>query len=190
MLGILKRNFKHTDKDTFVNLYKTIVRSHLDYAISVWAPHSKKLIDDLERVQRRATKLVRHCKDLCYQDRLKYLQLPTLAYRRARGDMIEVYKILTNKYDEEVNLKLGLSKNTSTRGNSLKLDTVRTKYDKRKYFFAIRVVSVWNSLPNSVVQAQSTNAFKRELDKHWQHEELLYNYEAKLSGTGVRGLDI
>ena len=79
----------------------------------------KKLIDDLERVQRRVTKLVRHCKDLCYQDRLKYLQLPTLAYRRARGDMIEVYKILTNKYDEEVNLKLGLSKNTSTRGNSL-----------------------------------------------------------------------
>ena len=61
---------------------------------------------------------------------------------------------------------------------------------KRKYFFAIRVVSVWNSLPNSVVQAQSTNAFKRELDRHWQHEELLYNYEAKLSGTGVRGLDI
>ena len=132
MLGILKRNFKHTDKDTFVNLYKTIVRSHLDYAISVWAPHSKKLIDDLERVQRRATKLVRHCKDLCYQDRLKYLQLPTLAYRRARGDMIEVYKILTNKYDEEVNLKLGLSKNTSTRGNSLKLCTVRTRYDKSK----------------------------------------------------------
>ena len=42
MLGILKRNFKHTDKDTFVNLYKTIVRSHLDYAISVWAPHIKK----------------------------------------------------------------------------------------------------------------------------------------------------
>ena len=42
MLGILKRNFKHTDKDTFVNLYKTIVRSHLDYAISVWAPHVVK----------------------------------------------------------------------------------------------------------------------------------------------------
>ena len=77
MLGIINGNFKHTDKDTFVSLYKTIVRSHLDYAISVWAPHSKKLIDDLERVQRRATKLVRHCKDLCYQDRLKYLQLPT-----------------------------------------------------------------------------------------------------------------
>ena len=78
--------------------------------------------------------------------------------------MIEVYKILTNKYDEEINLKLGLSKNTSTRGNSLKLDTVRTKYDKRKYFFAIRVVSVWNSLPNSVVQAQSTTSKENLID--------------------------
>ena len=190
MLGIINRNFKHTDKDTFVNLYKTIVRSHLDYAISVWAPHSQKLIDDLERVQRRATKLVKQCKDLCYQERLKYLQLPTLAYRRVRGDMIEVYKILTNKYDDEVNLNLGLSKNTCTRGNSLKLSTVRTKYDKRKYFFTIRVVSVWNSLPDSVVTAQSINAFKREIDKHWQHEDLLYNYRAKLSGTGVRGLEL
>ena len=88
-------------------------------------------------MQRRATKLVKQCKDLCYQERLKYLQLPTLAYRRVRGDMIEVYKILTNKYDDEVNLNIGLSKNTCTRGNSLKLSTVRTKYDKRKYFFTI-----------------------------------------------------
>ena len=70
--------------------------------------------------------------------------------------MIEVFKILTNKYDEEVNLKLGLSKNTGTRGNALKLGTVRTKYDRRKYFFAIRVVSVWNSLPDSVIQVSST----------------------------------
>ena len=128
--------------------------------------------------------------NLCYQERLKYLQLPTLAYRRVRGDMIEVYKILTNKYDDEVNRNLGLSKNTCTRGNSLKLSTVRTKYDKRKYFFTIRVVSVWNSLPDSVITAQSINAFKREIDKHWQHEDLLYNYRAKLSGTGVRGLEL
>ena len=104
--------------------------------------------------------------------------------------MIEVYKILTNKYDDEVNLNIGLSKNTCTRGNSLKLSTVRTKYDKTKQFFTIRVASVWNSLPDSVVTAQSINAFKREIDKHWQHEDLLYNYRAKLSGTGVRGLEL
>ena len=62
MLGIIKRNFKHMDNDTLVRLYKSMVRSHLDYAVSVWAPYNKKLIDDIERVQRVATKLIRQCK--------------------------------------------------------------------------------------------------------------------------------
>ena len=57
------------------------------------------LIKDLEKVQMRATKLVITIKNLTYKDRLKRLKLPTLKYRRIRGDMIEAYKILTNKYD-------------------------------------------------------------------------------------------
>jgi hypothetical protein len=51
MLGILKRNFRHMDSNIFVILYKTMVRSHLEYANSVWAPHTTKLVDDIERVQ-------------------------------------------------------------------------------------------------------------------------------------------
>jgi len=47
----------------------------------------------------RATKLVISIKNLTYKDRLKRLKLPTHKYRCIRGDMIEVYKILTNKYD-------------------------------------------------------------------------------------------
>ena len=56
-------------------------------------------IEELEKVQRRATKLLRECKNLPYVERLKYLDLPTLGFRRCRGDMIETYKLLTNKYD-------------------------------------------------------------------------------------------
>jgi len=55
--------------------------------------------DDLEKVQKRATKILRHCRRLNYRQCLKFLSLPTLAFRRNRGDMIEVYKILTGKYD-------------------------------------------------------------------------------------------
>ena len=141
-------------------------------------------------MQRVATKLIRQCKGMCYQDRLRYLKLPTLSYRRERGDMIEVYKLLTNKYDREAILNLGLNDCTRTRGNALKLSTVRARYDRRKYFFGVRVISVWNSLPDSVIQADSVSLFKNELDRHWQKEDIFYNYRAKLSGTGVRGMDI
>ena len=190
MLGIIKRNFKHMESSTLLKLYKTMVRSHLDYAISVWAPHHKQIVDNIERVQRRATKLISKCRNLCYKDRLKLLKLPTLAYRRVRGDMIEVYKILTGKYDCKVLPYLHLSESMHTRGNAKKLQTIRTKYDSRKYFFSIRIVSVWNSLPDEVIEADSVNAFKKALDCHWHNEDIMYDYKAKLTGTGVRGLEI
>ena len=78
-------------------LYKSLVRSHLEYANSVQDPHRLGLIKDLEKVQMHASKLVITIKNLTYEDRLKRLKLPTLKYRRIRGDMIKVYKILTNK---------------------------------------------------------------------------------------------
>jgi hypothetical protein len=190
MLGIIKRNFRHMDKHTFVKIYKTMVRSHLEYAVSAWAPHLKGLVNDIERVQRRATKLVRQCQNMSYKERLIYLNLPTLSYRRVRGDMIEVYKILTNKVDSVVIPNLELYNCTKTRGNVLKLSTSRAKYDLRKYFFSIRVTSVWNSLPDTVVNAGTVNIFKNALDRHWKTEEILFDYKANLSGTGVRGLNI
>ena len=92
MLGIINRNFYNLDAFSFKLLYVSLVRSHLEYAHSVWNPHSADLILALERVQKRATKLVHVCKKMSYRDRLIYLKLPTLKYRRLRGDMIEVLK--------------------------------------------------------------------------------------------------
>jgi len=99
MLGIIKRNFIHISRNCFVTLYKSLVRSHLKYANSVWYPKRKSDIDKLERVQKRATKLIPELSKISYTDRLKALNLPTLKYRRHRGDMIELFKIIKGIYD-------------------------------------------------------------------------------------------
>ena len=79
-------------------IYKTLVRTHLDYASSVWAPYKMKYstcIEKIESVQKRVIKQFPGMKNLSYPERLKKIGLPTLAYRRIRGDMIEVYNIIT-----------------------------------------------------------------------------------------------
>ncbi len=69
----------------------------------LWSPTYQKDILAIEQVQRRATRIVPGLKELCYEDRLKTLGLPTLLYRRERADVIQIFKIL-NKY-EEVNIE-------------------------------------------------------------------------------------
>ena len=80
----------------FLNLYKSLVRPHLEYAVTVCTPLYKKDIKAIENVQRRATKLVHSIKHLSYQERLKKLGLPSLEYRQERADLIEVYKIMNS----------------------------------------------------------------------------------------------
>ena len=70
-LGIIFRTFTYMDTDMFLNLYKSIVRPHIEYAVTVCAPLYKKDMIAVENVQRRATKLETSIKHLSYQERLK-----------------------------------------------------------------------------------------------------------------------
>jgi hypothetical protein len=184
ILGIIKRNFLNISEFAFVTLYKSLVRSHLEYANTVWSPYRKEDIFKLERVQMRATKLIHGLKHLSYNERLKRLKLPTLKFRRARGDMIEVYKIITGKYDVETTVSFKPNSDTSTRGNRYKLYQGQVKYDLRKYFFSNRIIRIWNSLPDVVVNAGTTNTFKNRLDKFWCSQSMFYNFESEISGIG------
>jgi len=56
-------------------------------------------------------------------------------------------------------------------------------YNLSKYSVCLRVVNVWNSLPNNVVQADTINIFKNRLDKHWLNQEVLFNFIADLTGS-------
>jgi len=98
MLGVIKRNFKYLNSNSFVLLHKSMVRSHVDYCSSVWAPYKNDGIEMLEKVEKRATQLIMELKNMVYIDHLKLLKLPMLHYRQVRGDMTEMYKILPGKY--------------------------------------------------------------------------------------------
>ena len=68
----------------------------------------------------------------------------------------------------------------------MRLQKLRFKYDVRKYCFTNRVVNTWNSLPNWVVTAESTNIFKTRLDTFWHNQDIMYDFRAQLEGNGSR----
>jgi hypothetical protein len=186
ILCLIQRNFRYLDSRSFICLYKSLVRSHLEYCNAVWAPHRLGDIKLIEKVQMRATKSISSLKHLPYTERLKVLGLPTLHYRRVRGDMILVYLILHGYYDSAAVCQLKLSDVCWTRGNTYKLHPTLVKDKFARNFFVNRVIKIWNSLPDTVVGAPSVNIFKNLLDKHWANQDLLYNWHSVIAGTGSR----
>ena len=185
-LGIIFRSFTYMDKEMFLNLYKSMVRPHIEYATQVWSPQYKKDKITLENVQRRATRLVKSIKHLSYSERLKTLGLPTLEYRRERADMIQVYKILhdIDKADRERLFQMAAY--TSTRGHPLKLFKKRCRLNLRKNYFSQRVIDQWNRLPTNLVTAPSLNAFKSRLNKFWKDHPFKFRAACYLTEDEAR----
>ena len=166
--GLIKRNFVYMDNEHFLLLYKSLVRPHLDYGNSIYNPITKKNKRILENVQRRATKLVPGLQNNTYEYRLRALNLPTLEYRRQRGDLIILFKIM-HKIDD-TDLTKFFVKSTDqhgVRGNSLKLCKPRANKNPRLHSFSHRVINHWNQLPDGIIQAKDVTDFKTKLDRLW-----------------------
>ena len=168
LLGLIRRSFTFMDAECMRLLFTSIVRPHLEFANVIWSPSTKRDCELIERVQHRATKMVPNLKKLSYQDRLIKMNLPSLRYRRLRGDMIEAYKITHGLYSVNKNL-LQLDQGNRTRGHAFKLIKNNSRLKIRQHFFVNRIVNDWNALPASVAEAPSINAFKARLDKHYEH---------------------
>jgi hypothetical protein len=131
----------------------------------------------------RATKMLPGFKTRSYEERLVALNLTTLKYRRIRGDMINVYKIMSGKHMRSLCPNMRTKMEATGRGgrNSLALHQERCTKDVRKHYFTYRVVAVWNTLPDGVVLSKTVDEFKRKLDHAWKKEKLKFDYKEDLS---------
>ena len=161
------RNFTFRTQEVLVPLFKTLVRPILEYGNPVWNNCINKYLDAIEQVQRKFTKFIHCLKDLPYEERLYFLNLHSLEYRRLRGDMIQVYKIAHNYYDKvSVNDLIVFKNDCRLRGHNFTIIKKTTNKQMFTNYFSNRVVNNWNKLPAEIVNADSINSFKNLFDKY------------------------
>ena len=163
-LGFVRRNVRTASKETKILAYKALVRPITEYASTVWSPHQQDLKHDIEMVQRRAARYVTNRYERtpgCVTDMLKTLEWETLEQRRAKARVVMGYRI--------VNSLVRISDNQlvpttgKTRGHTLKFRQIGTRTDYHKYSFFPSLIPLWNSLPESIVTANSIETFRTRL---------------------------
>ena len=142
ILGLIRKNITYKNKRLIIPLYKAIVIPHLEYCIQAWRPYRKNDIDTLERMHRRASKIIPELRYLNYEERLTECGLTTLETRRLRGDQIDFFKILNGYRNIDRNMFFSLNKDVSrARGHEEKLVNDQCRLDIRKYSFSQRTVN-------------------------------------------------
>ena len=148
-----------------LTLYKSMVRSRLEYCCPLWNPLRIGDIQQIEGVQRTFTLKIRGCEKLDYHERLKHLGLFSLQRRRERYIIIHVWNLNGLSHNDlglsfRVNKRLGMKANLPALPKNCK-DLAKTLYDSS---FAVTGPKLWNSVPESVKCHTTMEGFKNSLN--------------------------
>ncbi len=172
MLGFISRNFSFKNKDGILQLYISLVRPHLEYAVQFWSPHHAKDIAKPEAAQRRAIKMITSVRNKSYEEKLAQLNLFSLEKRQLRGKNIESFKIFKGFTNVDANKMFSIDNTSRTRSNGVTLRCKQVQLDCTKFFFTNGLVREWNKLPPSVMQCDTMNSFKNKLDHHLLNQDI------------------
>ena len=166
LLGLVYRRFYGLlNTRCMIEIYKTLIRPHLEYAASVWAPHLARDIAKLEGVQKFALRMASHNWSASYQDLLTEFSLPSLERRRYMTRLIFLYKIINDLCyfpSGLISHREPHSYNTRT-FHSLSLLQPFTHSKYYLHSFVPKTIADWNSLPSIITFSSSLSSFKSSL---------------------------
>ena len=166
VLGFVKRNFYRASEEVKQLLYLSLVRPHLEYASAVWDPHHSVQISKLEKTQNRAARFVkRDYRTTSSVTSMKNsLGWDTLASRRTKKRLSLFFKAVNGHISIPLSSYPKVIDPYPTRSNRLKYTVPRCRTDTLRYSFYPRTITEWNSLPDSIVNAESVEKFCASLN--------------------------
>lgn len=135
----------------------------MEYNSPVWSPLTIGTINRIKSVQHQFTKRLNGLTFVPYDERLILLNAERLEVRRLRTDLITCYKIINGIVDMLPNEFFIFNNSANTRGHSLKLFVPDSRVNARSHFFCVRVITLWNSLPDNIVSNRNLNSFLTQL---------------------------
>lgn len=161
MLAFTRRNLRVNSKTAKENAYKMLVRPKIEYAAAVWDPHNTDKITSLEKIQRRAARIVSndHMRTSSVTEMIEKLKWPSLEQRRKAARLTTFYKI--TKGEVKVACKeLKHAPSRSRRGHNQQYSREANRKDIRHHSFFPRTIRDWNNLPQHIVDAKTADAFR------------------------------
>ena len=160
-LGFLRRNLKISARNLKETAYKAFVRPILEYACTVWDPHTEQNISKIEAVQRRAARFVvnRYHNTSSVAAMINKLEWPSLQHRRKVARLTMLRKILSNEAAVSKS-KLVPAPARQRRGHPQQMTRIQCRTQYRQYSFLPNTISDWNALPETAVAADTLDTFK------------------------------
>ena len=166
ILRNIRRCFKGHTNEFYVKLYTTYVRPLLESNTAIFNPHTIQNIDLLESVQRKFTKFLTGLFDVPYQDRLAILNLQSLEERRVVNDLCCFFKVRHHTMRLDIDKYFVFRSNSVTRGHPFKILKPYARTDTQKYYWANRIIDIWNQLPADVFNCNEVGLFRKKLSIH------------------------